>query len=460
MPDASRSTSRGPAAVHVVGVGGAGMSAIATRPRRDGPPRSSGSDLDGLAVPRAAARARASTSRVGHDAANAAGDVDAVAVSTAIPDRQPRGRRGRERGRPGAAPGRRRSPPSPPPAARVAVAGTHGKTTTSSMLAAGARRGRAATRRFIIGGEVTELGTRRGVGRRRAGSSSRPTRATARSSRCRAEAAIVTNVEPDHLEHYGRLEAAAGRVRPLPGRRRRARASSAPTTRSPPALGAARRRRHLRHRRRRRLPHRRRRRPSGTGVRLHARRTPASAVGGRACRVARRCTTPATPPRRWRWRSQLGVAVRRRPARRLARFGGVARRFELRGEAAGVTFVDDYAHLPDRGARPRWPPPRAGGWGRVVCVLPAPPLQPHRGAVAGLRRRLRRRRPAGRHRHLRRRARRPGPGVTGKLVVDAVLDAHPWRRVAWLPAPRRRRRATSASAPRPATCASRSAPAT
>ena len=27
----------------------------------------------------------------------------------------------------------------------------------------------------------------------------------------------------------------------------------------------------------------------------------------------------------------------------------------------------------------------------------------------------------------------PRPGVTGKLVVDAVLDAHPWQRVAWLP---------------------------
>ena len=35
------------------------------------------------------------------------------------------------------------------------------------------------------------------------GSSSRPTRATARSCASRPEAAIVTNVEPDHLDHYG-----------------------------------------------------------------------------------------------------------------------------------------------------------------------------------------------------------------------------------------------------------------
>jgi UDP-N-acetylmuramate--alanine ligase len=27
----------------------------------------------------------------------------------------------------------------------------------------------------------------------------------------------------------------------------------------------------------------------------------------------------------------------------------------------------------------------------------------------------------------------PRPGVTGKIIVDAVLDAHPHRSVAWLP---------------------------
>src|ERR1700685_2115332 len=32
--------------------------------------------------------------------------------------------------------------------------------------------------------------------------------------------------------------------------------------------------------------------------------------------------------------------------RALARFAGVARRFESRGETNGVRFIDDYAHLP------------------------------------------------------------------------------------------------------------------
>jgi UDP-N-acetylmuramate: L-alanyl-gamma-D-glutamyl-meso-diaminopimelate ligase len=45
----------------------------------------------------------------------------------------------------------------------------------------------------------------------------------------------------------------------------------------------------------------------------------------------------------------------------LATFGGVARRMQLRGEAAGVTVVDDFAHHPTairatiEGARDRWP---------------------------------------------------------------------------------------------------------
>ena len=51
----------------------------------------------------------------------------------------------------------------------------------------------------------------------------------------------------------------------------------------------------------------------------------------------------------------------------------VARRWEHRGEAAGVTFIDDYAHLPGERWPRRWRRPRPGPWRRVVCVF-----QPHR----------------------------------------------------------------------------------
>lgn len=116
----------------------------------------------------------------------------------------------------------------------------------------------------------------------------------------------------------------------------------------------------------------------------------------------------------------------------LAGFGGVARRHERRGEAAGVTFIDSYDHLPGEVAAVL-EATNHGGWKRVVCVF-----QPHRytrtaalwrdfadafdGAdvlavtdvyAAG---------------------QAPLPGVSGKLIVDAVLDARPGRRVAWLPA--------------------------
>ena len=59
-------------------------------------------------------------------------------------------------------------------------------------------------------------------------------------------------------------------------------------------------------------------------------------------------------------------------ARSMATFGGVSRRFEFRGEANGVTFVDDYAHLPAEVATTVASAVRAG-WSRVIAVF-----QPHR----------------------------------------------------------------------------------
>ena len=110
----------------------------------------------------------------------------------------------------------------------------------------------------------------------------------------------------------------------------------------------------------------------------------------------------------------------------LARFAGVARRLQFRGRPAGSRSSTTTPTCPPRSRRP-WPPagPAAGaGW----CAV----FQPHRysriGAlwpdfaaafgeadqvvVTDVY-------PAGEA---------PRPGVTGKLVVDAVLDAHPWSR--------------------------------
>jgi UDP-N-acetylmuramate--alanine ligase len=127
---------------------------------------------------------------------------------------------------------------------------------------------------------------------------------------------------------------------------------------------------------------------------------------------------------------ELGVDVAT-VARALGGFGGVARRFQFRGERDGITYVDDYAHLPsDVDAMIR--AAREGGWGRVVAVF-----QPHRytrtealwrdfadsfvGADTLV---LTDVYPAGEQ---------PRPGVSGRLVLRAVLDAHPAQHVVYLP---------------------------
>jgi UDP-N-acetylmuramate--alanine ligase len=115
----------------------------------------------------------------------------------------------------------------------------------------------------------------------------------------------------------------------------------------------------------------------------------------------------------------------------LARFGGVDRRFQHRGEVAGVTFVDDYAHLPTEVAA-AVAAARDGGWRRVVTVF-----QPHRySRTAALWPEfadafdgsdllvLTDVYPAGEA---------PRPGVSGALLVGAVLDAHPRQALAYLP---------------------------
>jgi UDP-N-acetylmuramate--alanine ligase len=115
----------------------------------------------------------------------------------------------------------------------------------------------------------------------------------------------------------------------------------------------------------------------------------------------------------------------------LARFGGVDRRFEQRGEAAGVTFVDDYAHLPTEVAA-AVAAGREGGWRRLVTVF-----QPHRYSRTALLWREFADAFEGSDllvvTDVYAADEAPRPGVTGKLVVDAVLDAHGRRPLAYMP---------------------------
>jgi UDP-N-acetylmuramate--alanine ligase len=195
--------------VHLVGVGGAGMSAIAGLLAARGL-AVSGSDaqegpaLDGL-------RAAGVTVHVGHDAAHVE-DVDTVVLSSAIRDTNPELARAREHGLPVL---HRSEALAALMAGRIgiAVAGAHGKTTTSAMvataLAAAGREDEVLDPSYAIGGTVLAPegptpGYRTGAGEvfvAEADESDGSFLAYAPA------VAVVTNVEPDHLDHYGTTEA-------------------------------------------------------------------------------------------------------------------------------------------------------------------------------------------------------------------------------------------------------------
>jgi UDP-N-acetylmuramate--alanine ligase len=116
----------------------------------------------------------------------------------------------------------------------------------------------------------------------------------------------------------------------------------------------------------------------------------------------------------------------------LARFEGVGRRFELVGEAGGVRVYDDYAHNPEKLRAAMATARDRAGEGRVLALF-----QPHLYS-----RTLHSARELGKALaaadvvavadvYPAREA--PIPGVTGKLVVDALCDARPGLAPGWMP---------------------------
>jgi UDP-N-acetylmuramate--alanine ligase len=421
-----------PRRLHVTNVGGAGMSAVAVLLAEMGhqvsghDPAASTPFLDRLTAVGVAVT-------TGEERAPLGGDVEAVICSTATPAEDPDVVAARDAGIDvlhrsaalAALCATRRS---------VAVAGTHGKTTTSAHARHRARR----CRHGLDPGLGGRLGRARpGPGRGLGGG-----RRTSRR-RGRRERRHLRGPGPGHRP-WSRTSSpttsstTAGTRRSRPAFERFVRCDDGPAVVCADDAGSARRARPPARvgglsptapRPRRRLPHGRGRARRHSAVRfvLHH-------AGRRRWRS--RCPSPGPRPaqrpqrrRRAGGGPELGVELRG-GGPRAGRFAGVARRFERRGEAGGVTFVDDYAHLPTEVAAAS--AARAGGWRPGRVRVPAPPLQPHRGALARLRRRLRGRRRAGRDRRLRA-GEAPRPGVTGKLLVDAVLDAHPCTPVATCP---------------------------
>ncbi|GAA1733205.1 UDP-N-acetylmuramate--L-alanine ligase [Aeromicrobium alkaliterrae] len=190
--------------VHLVGIGGAGLSAIARLLRQQGV-EVSGSDQARSAVTRALGE-EGITVHLGHRAENIRG-ADTVVVSTAVREDNPEVVAAREAGV-------RLWPRSAGLASLMAgrrttaVAGTHGKTTTTAMLTCALLEA-GVDASFSIGAEVARLGTNARLG-------TSPDLVVEADESDGAflvyhpAGAIVTNVDADHLDVWGTPEAYAG----------------------------------------------------------------------------------------------------------------------------------------------------------------------------------------------------------------------------------------------------------
>jgi len=411
-----------PKRLHVVGVGGPGMSAIAIALVEMGH-RVSGSDLRERPV---LERLRAAGVEVfiGHRRDHVHG-VDAVTASTAVPAGNIELDEARRQGtlvlsRAGMLAGICAQ------ARSLAVAGTHGKTTTTSMLMLVLAEAQLKPS-FVIGGDVTDMGT----GAQWTGSEWFVVEAD-ESDGTQLElplfGTILTNVDVDHLDHYGSFDGIVAGFDQYLGQ---IAGPKVVCVDDPVGADLARRHRAVTY---------------GLSAEAQFRAVDLRAENGSFRFVVEhdgRRIGEAFLPLRGTHNVQNAVGVIAMAstigidfavaAGALARFGGVARRFDIRHRHGGATLVDDYAHLPNEIAAVLAGARESGdAWSRIVAVF-----QPNRyNRMAELW-------PAYRDAFVDAdlivltdiypSGTTPIPGVTGKLVVNAVLDAHPRAHVVWLP---------------------------
>ena len=407
--------------IHMIGIGGAGMSGIAEVLKSRGH-EVSGSDLKESAYTRRLGEAGI-TVYIGHDTTQV-GDAEQVVISTAIPKTNPE-----------LLEARRRSIPVLPRAAAlasilegsrsVAVAGTHGKTTTTSMTAHVLRSvGENPT--ALVGGELNDIGSNVAFGRQdlvvaEADESDRS------FLYLRPQAAIVTNVEFDHPDFYDSLDDVIetfgtflGALPPDghlitcaddPVCLRLAGEAPCPVTPYGISGGDL--------------------RAEVTGPNTYTLFEDGAERGVVELGVYGRHNVlnslAAVAAARWLGHDALEAA------RTLADFGGVRRRFQLKGERGEVRVVDDYAHHPtELSATLEAARSTVAEGGRVIAVF-----QPHRYS---------------RTRALYREfgdafgaadavvitevygaGEMPQPGVNGKLIVDAICETRGHPEVFYLP---------------------------
>ncbi|SEJ46914.1 UDP-N-acetylmuramate--L-alanine ligase [Demequina mangrovi] len=340
--------------IHFIGVGGSGMSAVARLIA------ARGFDVSGTNLTEtayfSALRDAGMDVRLGHDAAIVDGAA-AVVVSTAVRETNVELARARELGIPvwhrseglvRALEGQR----------LVAVAGSHGKTTTSAMVAHSLHRS-GIDAGFAVGARV--FGIEGAVAGGYAGTADISVLEADESDgsflRYRPEVAILLNIEPDHLDHHGTVE-----------NLHRAFADFAAQSRTVVACiddevvrGLA-----------------DRARAAGTRVLTYGAAPDADAVVGpdTVTRDGRAYPLAVSAPGQhnrlnataaWLAAVEMGADPEEAIAA-FATFAGTGRRYQRRGEAAGVTVIDDYAHHPTEVAA-LMRAARDAGVGRIVVLF-------------------------------------------------------------------------------------------
>lgn len=369
------------ARTHLVGIGGAGMSGIARILLARGA-SVSGSDVKDSRV---FLQLRA------HGAAIAAGQAEqnldlldsepsAVVVSTAIQQENPELAAAVKRGIPVLH--RAEALAELMAGYRVAcVAGTHGKTSTTSMLTVALQKCRLDPS-FAIGGDLNESGSNayHGEGELFVAEADE---SDASFLSYRPDVAVVTNIEPDHLDHHGTAEAYFGVFSEFVSRIA-AGGVLIVCSDDPPAARLA-------------------DRAEAEGIRVRrygrsvtnpgdARLSRYSQVAGSgwarvdllgaggAVDVAQSLDVEVAVPGEHMASNAVAALLAGMELgasevgllEGLAAFGGVRRRFEFRGRAGGVRVYDDYAHHPTEVTAQLRAVRETAGDGRVLVVF-----QPH-----------------------------------------------------------------------------------
>jgi UDP-N-acetylmuramate--alanine ligase len=200
-PDFSQPVPHDLGTIHFIGIGGSGMSGIARVLLGMGH-KVTGSDLRDTGNV-AMLRELGATIYIGHDSKNL-GNPDTVVVTSALWPTNPEYLLAKERG----IPVLHRSAALAYLTTKnrlVAVAGAHGKTTSTGMVITGLLR-LGVDPSFVNGGVIAELGASSASGKDNL-FIIEADESDGSFLHYETAVALITNVDPDHLDHYGSLEA-------------------------------------------------------------------------------------------------------------------------------------------------------------------------------------------------------------------------------------------------------------